>query len=76
MELKATFIIDVNNADNLLCGECISKKPISFGSGQPDYRCLYFDEYLKFSKTQPSNYEFGQTKITERCIECLRRFKN
>lgn len=74
MELRATFIIDVDEKDTTECGHCVSKKfaPSGF-SGKLSYRCVYFDILLHSIKRDAE--VFGEDEPTERCMECIRRFR-
>ena len=68
---KITFIIEINDTDETLCGSCFSKKPLFYGSGEPDYRCTLFAEKLNKNINQPCVLSFGELPLTERCSNCL-----
>jgi hypothetical protein len=71
MKKVIKLVIDLDDTDNMVCGDCFSKTPVLYGSGQPEYKCSIFSVPLIKTKGKETPSGFGKFSFTDRCSDCL-----
>lgn len=68
MKRIVKLVIDVDDENEFICGECFSKKANRWCSGPLDYRCTMFNVNLSYDSGLPV---MGKSAQCERCSDCL-----